>query len=1703
MRLKTESKFKFLLKWQTLLAVAIFLLLFTVSVISILAAQAELSYSGDFSEMIANDGAVSGSRIITLEVDTFSNPITLGVDLDVTNVPVGLTAVITRNDDLQLTLTLTGNATDHLSIDDVNNLTIDFLATAFVTETNIALVVNATDAIGIVDFENQASLVYAGEFTEAATNDGSVADSSIIVTLTGDTFNDSASVLVLDTDFTVSNVPTGLTANNMMVGGGGSVATLTFTGQATNHLDANDIADLTITFLDHAFDIEDAANVTDYIKDDIVVDFNAQPYVTYSGGFIETAANDGSVTGSRVATLTGDVFINAGANLTLMTDCWIDGISGMSGGVLVSADGSTATLNYTGNATNHLDADDISNLMISFNASAFANTLSLADVVNPSDANGVMDFLPAEITYSGSFTETAANDGGVDGSIEATLSEGTFIAPGPLAGSDFTVGNLPDSLLAVMTVSADSLVAILTLTGNADSHLDADDISNLTITFLDPAFSSGDASTVENSTDTTGQIDFNDPAEITYSGVFTEANTNDGSLNGSIEATLTGGTFIAPGPLAGSDFTVGNLPASLSAVMTVSADSLVATLTLTGNADSHLDTDDISNLTITFLDPAFSSGNASDVVNYTDVTGVIDFIPSEIIYAGNFTEITANDGTVEGSRTATLSGETFIPLGGTLDFGADYAIPNIPEGLNSVMSINGDGSVATLTFINKALGHLNAQDVSDLTIIFYDSAFSLGDASIVTNSTDATGQIDFDDQPVIIYSGVFTEAAANDGSLVGSSITAALSDDTFVTDLTGKVTVGNVPAGLSAVVTRNSATLVTVTLTGNADSHTNADDVSDLEITFLNGAFFNTTIAMNVDNYTDLSREIDFIPSEITYDGIFTEIVANDGTVGGSRTATLSGDTFKNAGSTLDIHTHYTLSPAIEFIASNMAVSGDGSVATLTFTGKALVHANVNDVSDLTITFLTDAFNIAAVYTDVVNYTTATRQIDFDDQPLLSYSDHFAETIANDGTVAGNRDIHLTSDTFQVDLTGKVAVTNVPGGLSAVVTRIDDDDITVTLTGAATNHLGANSISDLTITFSDGSFVNTALAENVDNYTENTGQINFADAPTLSYLGDFTEIDANDGAVEVSRGITLALDTFVNPITLDTHLEVDNIPAGLVANIERIGDQQLTLTLTGNAVSHANANDISNLTIEFLDGAFTNTVAASDVINYIDTAGGVDFNNQASLAYSGNFAETDVNNGVLTGSRIINLVSDTFVSPITLTTHLDVTNVPAGLTAVITRDNNTQLTLTLTGTATSHVNVNDISNLAITFKNGAFTNTSIASNVSNYTNATGVIDFKDASGGSISLPVPSTGGGELSSFVDMETESNMVVIDENSRNFLLYINSLINFQVEGDSINSYTAKIQNLDMLTGEIEVSFNNGQVISLFVNDLKQIDLNGDSNADISVAYNELKVNRIDLTLTKVFGGMFVGEMGENELVLVFGDDEDLNEPGFEGEKMIASFAAGDLLKEVGRSVVYLLENGKRRAILNEAIFRFYGFSWDNVKERSDFSEYPIGEYLTFADMNIHDFIDGDLVKEANKVEVYILENGKRRHILDESVFHMNEFNWSSVYEVADLSIYSLGEIIDALLENQIDPVVSAVFEQNLEMFMRNDDVKRLQVLLARDSDIYPEGISSGYFGFPTKVAVAKFQMKYDLVQSSVDMAYGRVDEATRAKLLEVFWE
>lgn len=119
----------------------------------------------------------------------------------------------------------------------------------------------------------------------------------------------------------------------------------------------------------------------------------------------------------------------------------------------------------------------------------------------------------------------------------------------------------------------------------------------------------------------------------------------------------------------------------------------------------------------------------------------------------------------------------------------------------------------------------------------------------------------------------------------------------------------------------------------------------------------------------------------------------------------------------------------------------------------------------------------------------------------------------------------------------------------------------------------------------------TVTATNATGITTRTFTFTVTAAPSATYSATtFTEAAANDGSITEAITITLSAGlvfTYFSSTELAPG-RVDNVPAGLTASLRSGPDRtSATLIFTGTAIDHANANDITNLTITFFNEDFT------------------------------------------------------------------------------------------------------------------------------------------------------------------------------------------------------------------------------------------------------------------------------------------------------------------------------------------------------------------------------------------------------------------------------------------------------------------------------------------------------------------------------------
>ena len=233
---------------------------------------------------------------------------------------------------------------------------------------------------------------------------------------------------------------------------------------------------------------------------------------------------------------------------------------------------------------------------------------------------------------------------------------------------------------------------------------------------------------------------------------------------------------------------------------------------------------------------------------------------------------------------------------------------------------------------------------------------------------------------------------------------------------------------------------------------------------------------------------------------------------------------------------------------------------------------------------------------DATNYVDNVT-VDFGNPAVLTYGTNvFTETVTNNGTVNGttlslaNKQLNATNGEDMV-LDGKVACTNLPAGLGLQIVRgVTAQDATLIFISNATHHALADSVTNLTITFTDNAFV-LGNAAAVSNGALANLQIRFADPRVLTYGGSaFTELAG--GVIDNRHPMTITLsgDTFAGVVGWDFvargWMQTNGIPAGLNVQAILASTTQLVVSLTGQAVNNSTNDNVYGVGFTFQDAAF-------------------------------------------------------------------------------------------------------------------------------------------------------------------------------------------------------------------------------------------------------------------------------------------------------------------------------------------------------------------------------------------------------------------------------------------------------------------------------------------------------------------------------------
>jgi hypothetical protein len=231
------------------------------------------------------------------------------------------------------------------------------------------------------------------------------------------------------------------------------------------------------------------------------------------------------------------------------------------------------------------------------------------------------------------------------------------------------------------------------------------------------------------------------------------------------------------------------------------------------------------------VDSAVDSGTAA--VADVDGNGVEDNPGAVLSFAAaTLAEAEANDGSITETLLIDLANAQFSGVDGQI-FTSATLTGAIPTGLTAVFS-QISSSQLQLAFTGTATANESADSVSGLSLQLDEDAFTEPQDNVAFADGHASFSLNFDDTgypPQLAYSSTtFVEAAANDGSVV-TEISVTLQYGEFSSSVAiDSADVTNLPAGLSVDLVRDSATELTLSLSGQAVAH--FQDIDNVAIAF-------------------------------------------------------------------------------------------------------------------------------------------------------------------------------------------------------------------------------------------------------------------------------------------------------------------------------------------------------------------------------------------------------------------------------------------------------------------------------------------------------------------------------------------------------------------------------------------------------------------------------------------------------------------------------------------------------------------------------------------------------------------------------------------------------------------------------------------------------------------------------------------------------
>jgi hypothetical protein len=952
----------------------------------------------------------------------------------------------------------------------------------------------------------------------------------------------------------------------------------------------------------------------------------------------ETTINESSESGDSIlVTVSNGTFIS---NLNISN--WTvnnlpDGVSASSVSRISST---TARIYLSGNRTTDYDTD-ITDIEVIVDNSEIDNLSSGSVSAN----SGVVFTANNDSESFTMFDDGNITEGSESGEvITITLLGGTF--PEILHTSDWEINNLPTGV-SYNIVRISPTVVHINLTSNTTVDYDTD------ITDFEVIIPESDLDD-----HTTGALGMDSGVTFTaivesFTVSMSMVNTpiNEGAENGEvIQVDISGDTFVAS--LTAANWQVNNLPEGVSKGSISRIDNNTVQITLSGNRTIDYDAD-ITDVSVS-IDGAEITTYSNNVIVSSGVTLTANNDAETVSLSASTINEGSEDGTVV---TVNLSGGTFYS---TLDK-TKWEVSNLPEGVSigSVSYVNANQAKITLSG-NATVDYDNNID--------FNLIIDKSQLSDVSSDISITGQLSLtatNDTESITLSG-----GANEGEEDGSTITVTLTGGTFVTPVVDtQFVVTNLPTGVEVnSISYQSPTQVKITLIGNASEDYDSD-ITNTSVTIDELAFNDSDgdISANTGvTFTAIDEQVEISLQA----GVITEENEN----GGILTVNLSEDIFASTITNSNCIV-YNLPQGVS-IGNYSRISNTKLELTLSGNRTVDYDTNINSVYvEITSSGLQQhSYNIES---DSIVITAT------DDPENISLSDKTIDEGNENGQIIT---VALTGGTFTNSLTlANWVITNAPVGVTfGSLNRTDADTVKITLSGNASEDYDT----DITLAFTIG-------AQEIDDYSGSPIEVSTGVTfkavvePVLMTIANNNGSTITEGSEDGAEIlVTLQNDIFVSTLDI-SEWTVSYLPFGVsLDTVMRQTDTEAVIKLKGNSIYDFDSN-IDTVKVLINGSQFANQhINLSENNGVVITA----VNDEESLTFTNiTINEREENNTEI----VVNLSGGTFVNTLDPAKWI-ISNQPSGvILGALTKNSNTQVTLTLSGNADTDFDT-DITSFSLT-----------------------------------------------------------------------------------------------------------------------------------------------------------------------------------------------------------------------------------------------------------------------------------------------------------------------------------------------------------------------------------------------------------------------